>query len=137
MTAVRAPEAVTGTSTALSGGTTTFPMEAWASVLEHVKAEKPLLWSVLSQGDPGTVERGVLDFRIDPQNGFHVEQLKEPAHLDLIESCLRNVTDSPLKFEVRLQEGAGAHSETVKRRKVLEDPFIKKLLEFLDGEIVG
>jgi len=137
MTAVQTPDPVSELSAVPSGGTAAFPVEAWASVLEHVKAEKPLLWSVLSQGDPGTVERGVLDFRIDPQNGFHVEQLREPAHLALIESCLRNVYDSPLKFEVRLQEGAGAHSETVKRRKVLEDPFIKKLLEFLDGEIVG
>jgi hypothetical protein len=111
--------------------------EAWDRVLDAVKAQKPLLWSILTQGEPGGIVGDVLRFRLDPRNGFHLEQLREPAHLDLLRQCVESVCARPLQVEVSLESGAGAYSGvSADRRKVLEDPFVKKLLEAFDGEIV-
>jgi hypothetical protein len=126
-----------GTLTATQ--TESLPMpEVWESVLEKIKAEKPLLWSILSQGDPGPVEGETFTFRIDPANGFHLEQLREPAHVEMIEARISEVIGQALHFKVRHEAGAGvAEAGNNSRPKVAEDPFVKKVLELLDGEIVG
>jgi hypothetical protein len=111
------------------------PDDLWGRILEQVKPQKPLLWSVLSQGEPGPIENDTLYFRIDPDQDFHLEQLKEPAHLDFIQKCVAAASPLPLRFDVRLEKGVGG-PEPKERKKVLEDPLVKKLLEFLDGEVV-
>jgi DNA polymerase-3 subunit gamma/tau len=116
----------------------TFPAEAWQGVLERLRVKKPLLSSILSQGEVGALRGDSLEFRIDPAKAFHIEQLREPAHLDLIQTCIAEVWDRPLGLEVALRPGAGGQaSPDADRRKVLEDPLVKRLLEYLDGEIVG
>jgi DNA polymerase-3 subunit gamma/tau len=113
------------------------PNEVWTAALDQLKDRKPLLWSILSQGDLGPVSGGKLPFLLDAKHGFHLEQLREPAHVKLIEDCLLGVYDRPLTFCVKVEEGAGAIArEETERKKVLEDPFVKKLLEHLDGEIL-
>jgi len=111
--------------------------ESWGRVLDEVKAQKPLLWSILTQGEPGGIAGDVFRFRLDPGNGFHLEQLREPAHLDLIQQCISSVCHRPLRVELALEAGAGAAAPgNPDRRRVLEDPFVKKLLEAFDGEVV-
>lgn len=137
------PEGASSSATPADGGARASSAAAdgagadaiWGHVLERVKPEKPLLWSVLSQGEPGPIENDTLYFRIDPEQDFHLEQLREPAHLDFIKQCVAAASPRPLGFDVRLEKGAGG-PEPRERKKVLEDPFVKKLLEFLDGEIV-
>ncbi len=119
--------------------TETYPVpEVWERVLERIKGDKPLLWSVLSQGEPGPIEGGAFNFRIDPSKGFHLEQLKEPAHVQMIEARLSEAAGHRMRFRVQRAAGAGESAVPAKERpKVLEDPFVKKVLELLDGEIVG
>ncbi len=130
------PPATSAAPTSFEDGTP-LPPELWRSVLDRVKSEKPLLWSVLTQGEPGPVRGGALTFQVDPDNGFHVEQLREPAHLDLIRGCLSAACETDLGFRIALADGAGKHAHLPEeRRKVLADPFVQKVLEFLDGEVV-
>jgi len=114
------------------------PPAVWDNVLEKIKDEKPLLWSILSQGELGPVDGETFVFKLDPAKGFHVEQLREPAHIELIESHIEEASGRRLRFHVRHEDGAGSAADgPPDRPKVLEDPFVKKVLELLDGEIVG
>jgi hypothetical protein len=112
--------------------------ETWDRVLDLVREKKPIVWSILTSGEAGALAGDTLAFHLDPKHAFHIEQLREPSHISLIESCLESVCERHVGFEVKLVDGAGKDAMVPpKRRKVLEDPFVKKLLEHLDGEILG
>jgi len=57
--------------------------------------------------EPGPVDEKTFMFRLDPSKEFHLEQLREPAHIELIESRSTEAAGRPLRFRVRHETGAG------------------------------
>ncbi|HHV78652.1 MAG TPA: DNA polymerase III subunit gamma/tau [Firmicutes bacterium] len=111
--------------------------ECWPRVLETLRKNKQMrVRALLLPGKPLGVDGGNFIVAFSPESTFHVEQLKIAQNKAEAEKAIAQVMGKALSLQIEVTEKLREEKGAQGTEDVLEQPFVKRSLEMLGGEIL-
>jgi DNA polymerase-3 subunit gamma/tau len=121
--------------------------DIWPEFMETLGANRPMLKTYLTAGEPGEIEDGVLTVYFDEEFDFHRDALESSPKRSYMETLLKNKLGFPvsLVFTVRSEKSESPCQEREapsppgpgrKKALIRENPLIETAIELFDATIM-
>ena len=104
----------------------------WPTLIETVRAQKPLLAAVIAEAQPVKVARGELTIGFPAEAAFLCRKAQDKANRDLVAASLRTVTGQPLRLTYELRDDIAAPAVPPPS----EEEWIARFVDEFDAEEV-
>jgi DNA polymerase-3 subunit gamma/tau len=101
----------------------------WQELLDRVKKIKRTLEPALREGRPVSIADGTLSIEFPARFRFHCDRVNEKAHKKIVEEALARTVGTKYNINCFV-------AEQEKKRSPLDDPSVKDIISFFDGQIV-
>jgi len=108
----------------------------WSEFLDRLRGENAALASLLRGSRAGAAESGVVEIAFPRGASFQMEQVLEEKNREAVERAIEGFFQGHRKVRGVLGTHTG-ESERERRAGLRDDPRIGRILDMLDGEIVG
>ena len=118
--------------------------DIWPEFMETLGANRPMLKTYLTEGEPGEVENGVLTVYFDEKFDFHRDALESSTKRSYMETQLKNKLGFPVRlvFTVRSKKSEPPSQEKEappppgrKKALIRENPLIEAAIELFDAAV--
>ncbi|MGC8976957.1 MAG: DNA polymerase III subunit gamma/tau [Candidatus Ratteibacteria bacterium] len=99
----------------------------WNEILKEIKKIKPTLEAALREGKLEKIEEDKIYISFDKKFSFHKSMVEKPQNKIKIEKIIFDYTGENYKIIPVLNQN---------NESILENPEVKKIIEFFDGEII-
>jgi DNA polymerase-3 subunit gamma/tau len=108
----------------------------WGDFLKELQKENAALAALLHGSRPEKVEAGAVEIAFPRDASFQLDQILEAENRKAVEAAIESYFRSGRRVRGVLGTHAG-ESERERRAAIRDDPRIGRILDMLDGEIIG
>ncbi|MGQ9602657.1 MAG: DNA polymerase III subunit gamma/tau [bacterium] len=108
--------------------------QVWQQIIEEVRKERALLASILDLCEPPILDNET--YWIEVPKAFHKTQITKRDNLDALTQCFQKITNTSRTIAVRLKGRTGESGSQKLSDAVLQDPFVRMLVEEHGGKIL-